>query len=394
MPDSNTGRNERDGRLREPSFLVFTIDYKPCTGGIAEHAYKVAHALKRRGSYVAVLAPHVDGCEEFDRQAGLLTVRVRQKGLWSYLPYLWALSRMVREHGIDYVYCATFHPCTLICAVASVFASFEYAVAIHGFEVIYRMFGLRQTLKSFLRPLRTFVFNQTCRVFAVSRFTRDNAIAAGVMREKIRVIYNGIDFEDFEDLPDAAPLLERAGLSGKRIILTVGRLIARKGHDTVIRALQGILDAVPDTVYVIAGDGPERPRLERLAERTGVSEHVFFLGELPRSEILGMLSACDVFTMVSRQIGNSVEGFGIVYLEAAALRKPVVGGRSGGVPDAVEDGVTGLLVEPGDTAAVSEAITRILLDPGLARRLGEAGYERTERLFTWDMVAERIAGSL
>jgi phosphatidylinositol alpha-1,6-mannosyltransferase len=174
----------------------------------------------------------------------------------------------------------------------------------------------------------------------------------------------------------------------------VGRLVERKGHDTVIRAMPEVLNRVPDAAYVIVGGGPESERLVRLAEDTGVARHVHLLGRLPRGEMVGLLSRCDVLVMPSRQVGTSVEGFGIVFLEAGALGKPVVGGRSGGIPDAIEEGVTGLLVDPEDTVALAEAITSILADPDLAGRMGEAGRERVERLFTWDKVAERILESL
>ncbi len=370
--------------------LVFSPDYKPSGGGVAEHAFKIARAMMRKGLHVVVLAPRQRGGREFDARAGIPTYRVPRAGPVTGILFFSALLSIVRRHGIDFVYCATSHPSGLICAAASVFAGFRHSVTIHGHEVMYARRGLRQTLKSILRPLQVAVLNASDRVFAVSAFTRDSAVKAGVKQEKIHVIYNGIDMEDFREPADVKSLPAERGVTGGPLVVTVGRLVERKGHDVVIKAMPDILDRAPGAAYVIVGDGPERARLARLAADTGVGGHVHLMGSLPRRDVLAFIAACDVFVMPSRRVGTSVEGFGIVFLEAGALKKPVVGGRSGGIPDAVEDGVTGLLVDPSSPEETARAVTRILTDSDLARRLGEAGYERVTRLFTWDKVADRI----
>jgi phosphatidylinositol alpha-1,6-mannosyltransferase len=374
--------------------LVFSPDYKPSSGGVGEHAFRIARAMKRRGLAVSVLAPRLPGGAEFDRQSGLETRRVRQVPLLTPLLYLFALISIVKKRRVGFVYCVTSHPSGILCAAARIFAEFRYSVTVHGHEVMYARRGLRQTVKSALRPLQVAFMNAADRVFPVSAFTRDSAVRAGVRGEKTHIIYNGIDPGDFGEPADVGFLLKRQGAEGRKIVLSVGRLVERKGHDTVIRAMPGVLERVPDAAYVIVGGGPESDRLARLAEDTGVARHVHLLGRLPRAETVGLMNRCDVLVMPSRRVGTSVEGFGIVFLEAGALGRPVVGGRSGGIPDAIEDGVTGLLVDPEDTAALADAIATILLDPDLARRMGEAGRERVERLFTWDRVAERILESL
>lgn len=384
--------NERNTDTR--GVLVFSPDYKPSSGGIAEHAFKVAQAMKRRGLDVFILAPDLPGDREFDLVSNIETRRVKQVPVIAPLLYFLALLSMLKQHNIGFVYCVTSHPSGLLCAMASAFRQFVYSVTVHGHEVMYARRGLRQALKAVLKPLQIAVMNTAERVLPVSAFTRDRLIEAGVAEEKICLIYNGIDLEDFAEPADVSVLLQEKGLAGKRLILTVGRLVERKGHDTVIRGMPALLREVPDAVYVIVGEGPERAKLCELAEREGVAERVFLLGRVSREEMVGLMSRSDVFVMPSRQVGTSVEGFGIVFLEAGALGKPVVGGRSGGIPDAIDDGITGLLVDPLDPAAVAGAVSRILLTPALARRMGEAGRERAARLFTWDKVAERILESV
>jgi phosphatidylinositol alpha-1,6-mannosyltransferase len=381
-------------RSDSPAVVVFSGDYKPLTGGVAEHAYRVACAFRRRGYRVVVLAPRIPGGDEFDREAGLTTYRLDVHPGVAPFEYALALARIVREHGAAWVYAATANPGALACAAARAFVRFRYSVTVHGHELTFGLDNARQVLKTMVKPVYSHVLGKADRVFAVSEFTRASILRAGLDPGRVATIYNGIDLDDFGDDHGADAVRARYSLEGKRILLTVAALDVRKGHDTVIRALPQILKGVPDTVYVVVGAGPNEKRLKGLARETGVAARVLFTGSLPRADVLGFMAASDVFAMVSRQEGTNVEGFGIVFLEAAAMNKPVVGGRSGGIPDAVEDGVTGLLVDPLSPGEVSAAVLRIMKDPALARSLGEAGYERTARLFTWDEVVERILVSI
>ena len=176
------------------------------------------------------------------------------------------------------------------------------------------------------------------------------------------------------------------------MLLTVGNLVERKGHDTVLKALPAILRSIPDVTYLIIGDGPFRPNLERLAESLGVRGSVVFAGRVEAGILPECLAICDVFVMTSRARLDQfdVEGFGLVYLEANACGKPVIGGRSGGIVDAVEHESTGLLVDPVDEKDVAHAVVRLLKDRDLARKLGEQGMQRVRREFTWQHMVERV----
>jgi phosphatidylinositol alpha-1,6-mannosyltransferase len=147
----------------------------------------------------------------------------------------------------------------------------------------------------------------------------------------------------------------------------------------------------PDVRYVIVGDGRLRGYFGQLAKSLGVERDVVFLGEVPDEALPDLYRSCDVYVQLSREAGSGggAEGFGIVCLEAAACGKPVVAGRSGGLPDAVRDQVTGILVDPGDLGAVAEAILSLMQDPALAERMGQAGRDRVWRGFTWDHMAQR-----
>jgi phosphatidylinositol alpha-1,6-mannosyltransferase len=377
-----------------PNCLVFSVDYKPQPGGIAEHAHKIALHLTRLGGSVCVLAPKRPGCAEFDLNQPFPTVRVSAwPGLDVFL-YFFNAFRLIRKRRIRVVYCATSHPCGLVCMMLRALLRFKYTITIHAHEVVYSGKGLRPFLKRLLRPLQVCVIGSADRVFAVSRFTRDALEASGVSRKKTAILLNGVDPEELTSSPRDRSIVADMGLEGKPVILTVARLDIHKGHDTIIRALPAVLREVPDAVYVIVGDGPMRRSLENLSRTSGVYEHVVFAGYVSRAQTLAILEACNVFAMVSRIENGSAEGFGIVFLEAGVFSKPVVGGRSGGIPDAVADGETGLLVDPLDAGDVAGALCRILTDPGLASRMGQAGRDRAMSGFTWDRTVRTLVDTI
>ena len=236
------------------------------------------------------------------------------------------------------------------------------------------------------------------RVLAVSRYTASFVERAGVDPSRIEIVYPGYDSGRFRVLE--ARLELRQKLLGDRyrdrVILTIGNLVPRKGQDTTIRALPKLLLSVPDVSYLIVGDGPYRKHLESLAIELGVSNRVIFAGRLADEDLAELYALCDLFVMPSREQLNEkdVEGFGIVFLEANACAKPVVGGRSGGVPEAIVDGVTGLLVDPSCPDELADAIARLLTDRDLADRLGKQGRLRAVNDFSWERVAKRVRGIL
>ena len=232
------------------------------------------------------------------------------------------------------------------------------------------------------------------RVIAVSEFTAGLVQRAGVEPHRIVVAYPGCDSAHFSPRPPNAGLRRR--LLGDRapgpVLLTTGNLVPRKGHDMVIRSLMAVRARVPDVTYLVVGDGPHRAELAALAVAQGVREQVVFAGQATDEELPDLYALADLFVMASRERENEsdVEGFGIVFLEAAACGKPVVGGRSGGIPEALVHGETGWLVDPSDPAQIAEAIVRVLADRESASRMGERGRARVVRSFTWDETARRV----
>jgi phosphatidylinositol alpha-1,6-mannosyltransferase len=183
------------------------------------------------------------------------------------------------------------------------------------------------------------------------------------------------------DLPD----------DGTRWLVTVARLQRHKGVDTVIAALPSILTRAPEVRYAVAGTGPDHERLVRLAAKLGVAERVHFLGSVADQDLPGFYNLASVYVGASRRSeGLGVEGFGISLVEASACGRPIVAGNSGGIPDAVRDGETGVLVPPEDPEAFAGAICRLLADPARAQQIGANGRRAVETYFNWDRVVRDL----
>ena len=219
----------------------------------------------------------------------------------------------------------------------------------------------------------------SCQIIANSNFTKNRLVEEyGIPQSLVSVFHPFVNVRAIEEAARGMAAIEKP--EGVKIILSVGRLVKRKGFDMVIAAMNRLKDKPYE--YWIIGEGDDKARLTRLIQEYELQEKVKLLGNVPNPEIYRYFKACDVFIMPSREIDGDVEGFGIVFLEAGVFRKPVIGGRSGGVPEAVVDGVTGLLVEPENVEEIAKALARLLADEMLRKKLGEGGYERVKREFS------------
>ena len=212
--------------------------------------------------------------------------------------------------------------------------------------------------------------------------------------EKVELVQiaPGIDIDHFTPGAKSEFLLEQLNLQGARVLISVGRLVHRKGQDRLIEAMPEILKAVPNTVLVFIGQGPYKAELEKLVARHGVESSVRFIGRLTYPQLPEYIRLGDVFAMPSRSrfFGLEVEGLGIVYLEASACGLPVIAGNSGGAPDAVIEAVTGFAVDGNNISAISQAAITLLADPVLCSRMGSAGRAWIEKDWDWKLWGARF----
>ncbi len=226
-------------------------------------------------------------------------------------------------------------------------------------------------------------------VLAPSQSTASYVAAQqGVKSDRIRVLSWALDpqFEAIQPVASKQP--PPADFPTGRVILTVGRWLASeryKGMDTLITALPRLLPRFPEVQLAMVGEGDDREWLKNLADKNGVRSHVHFLSGLSYSQLASCYSACEIFALPSR-----AEGFGLVYLEAMACAKPVIGGAHGGAPEVIIDGVTGYLVPHGDAAQLSVSLDTLLSDPALAREMGARGCQRVQHEFRFAVFAKSL----
>ena len=360
--------------------LLPTWDFPPTRGGIQIWMAELARRLP--DAQVRVLAPAVPGDRAFDEASGLHVGRL-PTARWGRGAWLAELTARTIAS------CLTWRPDLIVCGhvttapaalAAHALTRTPYVVFTYGYEI--RRKRLRRTLSLLLRHAR--------QVIACSEFTRGAVLALGVPAERTRILYPGVDAERFKPGSGIRGPGPGPRTPDPAVIISVSRLADMyKGHDTTIRALPLIKSKVPGARYVVAGGGPLREYLGRVAQSVGVEQDVEFLGEVTDDQLLDLYRSADVLAVLSRESASlgGAEGFGIVCIEAAACGVPVVAGRSGGLPDAVQDGVTGILVDPQDLGAAAEAFVSVLTDKALARRLGAAGRQAVLERFTWDHMA-------
>jgi phosphatidylinositol alpha-1,6-mannosyltransferase len=375
-----------------PRLLILTPDYPPAPGGIQMVSERLAAGIDSFQTRVLALAE--PGAAQFDRSRSTSVRRVRG----SSLPHAGRLAVMnafaVREALL-------FRPdvtLSMHIVASPAAAAIKRALGVPVVQYFHaEEIGARARLAAFAAQ-------RADAAIAVSGYTAELVRATGAAPAKITVIPNGVDVpaasapalapaSSLAPSPEGDPAPEPVE---RPTFLTLARIQERyKGHDVLVRALALVRAKVPDVRWVVIGDGSLRPGIEALARSYGVADSARFLGSVSDERRNAWLRRTHLLAMPSRLPagGFAGEGFGIVYLEAGAYGKPVIGGNVGGAPDAILDGVTGLLVDPLDELALAEAITTLLLDRRLAGRLGAAGRRRAEE-HAWPVIIARVQAVL
>lgn len=366
--------------------LVVTNDFPPRAGGIQQYVHALVCRLPP--GEAIVYAPAWKGAAAFDREQAFPVVRHPRSLM---LPVPAVRDRAVgiaRAEGCDTAWFGAAAPLGLLARPLRAAGVRRVVGSTHGHETGWAMLpGARQTLK--------IIGAQSDAITYVSEYTR-RRIGSAFGRVRMEWVPPGVDVDVFSPDVDGSAIRARHGLTGRKVVVCVSRLMPRKGQDVLIRALPEIRRRVPDAALLIVGGGPDMPRLQRLAVDAGCAGDVRFAGSVPWEELPAHYAAGDVFAMPSRTRfgGLDVEGLGIVYLEAAAVGLPVVAGRSGGAPEAVRDGETGLVVDGTEVAAVATAVAELLENESRAKEMGIAGRAWVERDWQWDVIARTFRGLL
>jgi phosphatidylinositol alpha-1,6-mannosyltransferase len=364
--------------------LLVTNDFPPRPGGIQSFVHQLA--LRQPAGSVVVYSSTWRGAENFDADQPFEVVREPTGVLLPTPKVARRAASLARACGCDTVWFGAAAPLGLLASGLRKGAGITRVVAqTHGHEAGWAALpGARQLL----RRIGTGVDVVT---YLGDYFRRRLDPVIGD-RADLRRLAPGVDVDAYHPDVDGAEVLDRHRLTGRSVVVCVSRLVPRKGQDALIRALPAIRRRVPGAALLLVGGGPDRSRLARLAADLGVARDVVLTGTVPARELPAHYAAGDVFAMPcrTRNRGLDVEGLGIVYLEASATGLPVVGGDSGGAPDAVREGETGHVVGGRDVGAIADRVAGLLCDPARASRMGAAGRAWVEREWRWDTQAERM----
>jgi glycosyltransferase involved in cell wall biosynthesis len=362
------GESDRKDEGPRRRLLIVTFDPPENVGGIEGRSRTYATELSKRGHQVGLVSFSSVSPPFRPAQVGYISIRFDSSVL-RLPPAMIATLRLIRKR--------TFQCVLLVSGSLTIYGLYLltlcWALRIRSVAFFYGrdvLSAKKNVLRSFLL---TCALNLADRIAVNSNFTK-GTLPRGVF--KVVLVRPAIAQEMLE-----AAKLSRSEESGGKILF-VGRLIERKGVDVLLRALAELAIQKPDAMLDIVGDGPLKPSLQDLSRRLGVDTRVRFHGALSGSQLYGKFALSDVLVMPSRGTADDVEGFGTVFIEAGVFGKPVIGTKTGGIPEAVLDGGTGLLVPDGDSHALSEALLRVLGDQGLRTRLGLEGHKRAISEFT------------
>ena len=366
--------------------LLVTNDYPPKIGGIQSLLWEWWRRLP--SDKFAVLTSPYEGTAEFDAGEPYRIERTREPFL---LPHPWMvkqINELVDDFGADLVVLDPAVPVGLVGPSLKV----PYDLVLHGAEVTIpgRLPGSKQALAYTLRRAR--------KIIAAGGYPAAEAEHAAGRSLPTTVVPCGVDPDKFVPLSpsERAAAREQLGLPvDAELVVSVSRLVPRKGFDTAIRAVARLKHSRPDLLLVIAGGGREEERLKRLADE--LDAPVRFLGRVPNADLTPLYGCGDVFTMLCRNRwgGLEQEGFGIVFIEAASCGVPQIAGDSGGAAEAVAHGETGLVIsEPENVQMVADAIAQLLDDDALRASMAKRSRERVLEEFSYDVLARRLGETL
>jgi phosphatidyl-myo-inositol dimannoside synthase len=381
-----------------PSDLLLTYSFPPMGGGLARWMAEVARRYPAPGLVVSTGqhpdSQDVDGTMpcEVDRLP-LPTKQLRTlQGL-----LLWSRRAAVlaRNHHSRFIWCGDIHHAGYPAKWTLERVGTPYGVLVHGADLLILQHEIhRSALK---RRTAHAILGSAAVLVANSEWTR--GLTLSVLRElelptgddRVRCVPLGTDPTFFRPGAATDTVRLRYGLDDGRWLLSVARLAPERGIDTVLRALVQLDGAERDVRYAVVGAGDGRRDLEALIDRLGLDGRVKLLGGVPDADLPALYDLADVYVGASRKPAFTVEGFGLTLAEAASCATPVVAARSGGIPEAVRDGVTGILVDTERPDEVAGAVRTLLRDRGLAQRMGTAGRDAIEQYYNWDRVARDLA---
>lgn len=369
-----------------PSTLLITNDFGPRAGGIESF---VIGLLERMPKSQVVVYTSVQGdTNSYDadwfNSFGVKVIRDRSKILLPTPRVVRTLQSLIRQEGIENIWFGAAAPLGVSARWLKKAGASNVVALTHGHEVWWaRIWPFSWAISE--------IAKQSNHLTYLGEFTKAAMIKRVGDRNKLVRVAPGIDTEHFKPV-SAAQLREELQLAHRPTIVTVGRLVHRKGQDRLLEALPRIIKEIPDVALVFVGEGPHRQQLDNLVKKLGLQNHVYFIGRIQFSELPKYICVGDIFAMPSRSrfFGLEVEGLGIVYLEASACGLPVIAGASGGAPDAVIAGETGLVVDGNNLEEIAQSCINLLKSKELRDQMGKNGRAWVIDNWRWEIWSNKF----
>ena len=400
--------------------LLITLEYSPQKGGVASYYAGLVGELERQGYEVKVITN--------TRNPSQPPLKVRGGELLGWFWPRWLIGyftvrKAIKKEKPDIVLAGHILPLGTIAYLLR--KQVPYGVFLHGLDLLrpQKSWRKRKLGQKILESAKLIIVNSEYTKALVTNMSDTLKLTIVKNRVPVIVVYPCPNMEAEVKQEEVEALRRKLGLTGKKVLLTLGRVVERKGHDMVLRAMPEILQHVPEVVYVVAGGGPNLGRLQKMVGQPspqsspmkgeegkqlpsplvgegsrrpgeGLQPYVRFVGVVPAEERPAYYALCDLFVMPSRQIKTDVEGFGLAFLEAAVFGKPSVGGASGGQGEAILDGKTGALVDPSDPSALARIAVQLLRNDALRAELGQNAKARAMYEFRWEKQIEKFINAL
>ena len=360
------------------NILLFTLEYPPTIGGISNYYENLVKFWPRKDR-IFVLN---------NNSNHLISSKLP---IFKWAPSLFELHSSVKKNNVDRILVGHILPLGIVAYVLSFVNNIEYSVMLHGLD-----FSMTQTTwrKRFIAKK---ILNRAGSIICANSFTAKKVEAFLGSTNKINIVNPGISENVEASLTSSAGakrITKEHDLENKYILITIGRLVRRKGFDRVINAIPSLKSSIPNLKYIIVGSGEDQQYLTKLIEKNELQQYVLLLNDVSDEEKNIWLSISDCFIMVSRDIGGDYEGFGIVYLEASMYGLPVIAGDSGGVKDVVRHGENGILINPENQSDISRVIQRLFIDVGLRKKLGQFGRKNAINNHSWKKQIQKIKNCL
>ncbi|MFA6548255.1 MAG: glycosyltransferase family 4 protein [Candidatus Magasanikbacteria bacterium] len=368
--------------------LIITLEYPPQIGGIATYVYNLASHLPAQD--VVVYAPKNKNQEEFDAKNPWKTYRLNP--YWGFVWPKWLrlffqIITLVNQEKIEMLYVNHVLPVGYVAYLVKKFKKIPYTLFLHGTDIATAVAN-KSKRKKFIKlckEAKTVVVN--------SEFLKSKLSDVVENLSDVRVVYpcpSDLFFDTPVDELEISTLRARLALGGKKVILTVARMVEGKGFPHMIRMLPEILKKVPNAVWLVIGDGPKSKEIFAMVQKNSLQNVARFLGNIEPKDLLKYYRLADLFVLLTHKDENHEEGWGTVFLEAAACGLPVVAGRVGGVEEAVLDGETGMVVDVYQDQSVVPAIVGILTNQEVGKQMGQTGKVRADNSFRWSQEVSKL----